>query len=340
MGLSPFLLSVNSCQNRGMKQLFLIPLLSILLAPSLSAQILHLAEMNTRQIAALDRKKTVILMPGGTMEEHGPYLPSFTDGFMNDWWAQRIAEEIVKRPGWTAVIYPTIPIGDGGANEIGFKYVFPGTYGARLKTLRAIYMDLGSELGEQGFRWIFILQNHGSPMHNFVLDQAGDYFHDTYGGQMVNLFGLEPAGSENENGVAAALKAENGIDIHAGASETSRILFIRPDLVDPGFTNARPFTVTDSEKFSDVAKGADWLGYFGSPRTATAAYGAYVMNFRGGWAGKAVLSILDGTDPKSIPRYADHAMKEEADIVNGALKYDAEVEKKQQDWIKKKGLKW
>jgi hypothetical protein len=57
-------------------------------------------------------------------------------------------------------------------------------------TLRAIFMDLGTDLGEQGFRWIFIVNSHRSPSHNRVLNQAGDYFHDVYGGHMVNLEGL------------------------------------------------------------------------------------------------------------------------------------------------------
>ena len=40
-------------------------------------QILQMIELNTRQIEALDRQKTVVLIPGGILEEHGPYLPSF-----------------------------------------------------------------------------------------------------------------------------------------------------------------------------------------------------------------------------------------------------------------------
>ena len=48
-------------------------------------------------------------------------------------------------------------------------------------------MDLATELGEQGFRWIFVVQLHGGLAHNRVLNQAGDYFHDTYGGHMINL---------------------------------------------------------------------------------------------------------------------------------------------------------
>jgi hypothetical protein len=36
------------------------------------ARVYQLAEMNTDQIRALDRERTVILIPGGIMEEHGP----------------------------------------------------------------------------------------------------------------------------------------------------------------------------------------------------------------------------------------------------------------------------
>ena len=48
-----------------------------------------------------------------------------------------------------------------------------------MATLRAIYMDLGTELGEQGFCWIVLVHNHGAPNHHKALNQASDYFHDS-----------------------------------------------------------------------------------------------------------------------------------------------------------------
>jgi hypothetical protein len=88
------------------------------------------------------------------------------------------------------LIFPIVPLGTSPANTVGRKYVFPGSYTVRPSTLRAIFMDLGIDLGEQGFRWIFIVNSHRSPSHNRILNQAGDYFHDVYGGHMVNLEGL------------------------------------------------------------------------------------------------------------------------------------------------------
>jgi hypothetical protein len=40
------------------------------------AQIYHVQEMNTEQIKALDREKTVVRLPVGILEERGPYLTS------------------------------------------------------------------------------------------------------------------------------------------------------------------------------------------------------------------------------------------------------------------------
>ena len=105
-------------------------LLLFIFAPAgaAKAQIHHVTKMNSEQIQALDRSRTVVLLPGGILEQHGPYLPSFSDGYINESVTQRLAEAIVARKGWKALIFPTIPLGVGGANEIGRKHVFPGTY--------------------------------------------------------------------------------------------------------------------------------------------------------------------------------------------------------------------
>src|SRR5579862_5742132 len=74
-----------------------------------AAQIVQIAEMNTEQIRALDHAKTVVLLPGDILEEHGPYLPSFTDGYTDDAYTHELAKAIVARPGWTVVVFPQIP---------------------------------------------------------------------------------------------------------------------------------------------------------------------------------------------------------------------------------------
>jgi hypothetical protein len=40
------------------------------LSQQLAAQVFRIAEMNTRQILGLNLQKTVVLIPGGILEEH------------------------------------------------------------------------------------------------------------------------------------------------------------------------------------------------------------------------------------------------------------------------------
>src|SRR6266496_3043230 len=65
-----------------------------------SAQIYHVQELNTTQIQNLDRLHTAVILVGGILEEHGPYLPSYTDGYVNEFIATEVAKAIAARPGW------------------------------------------------------------------------------------------------------------------------------------------------------------------------------------------------------------------------------------------------
>lgn len=87
-----------------------------------AGQVLQFADLNTRDFARLNKAKTVIIIPGGILEEHGPYLPSGTDGIFNRRFADDLATVIASRPGWTVLMLPSVPLGAGAANEVGHKY--------------------------------------------------------------------------------------------------------------------------------------------------------------------------------------------------------------------------
>jgi creatinine amidohydrolase/Fe(II)-dependent formamide hydrolase-like protein len=202
---------------------------------------------------------------------------------------ERLAEAIAERQGWAVLVFPTIPLGYGAANVIGEKYTFPGSYTVGKSTVRAVYMDLATELGEQGFRWIFINHGHGAPYNNLMLDQAGEYFRDTYGGIMVHLRGLEPTPEQLSKAkfnapfpqLTEAETMENGkLDPHAGFEETSVMLFLRPDLVSPSYKTLAPLTVNKPADQFALARADNWLGYLGSPRIGNAAYGARKQQWR------------------------------------------------------------
>jgi creatinine amidohydrolase/Fe(II)-dependent formamide hydrolase-like protein len=314
----------------------------ILLCQDAAAQIYELAEMNTRQIQALDRQRTVVVIPGGILEEHGPYLPAYTDGYAIQAYTQALAKAIVARPGWVVLLFPQIPLGNDPANTIGARRVFAGSYPVRMATLRAIYMDLANELGDQGFRWIFPVHNHGAPNHHKALNQASDYFHDVYGGTMVHLLSLKPVfeccGTKDAFLPADAL-AEEGFSVHAGADEHSQLLFLRASLVAADVRQAPSLRARNFEDHVRIAEADGWPGYFGAPRLANAALGAQEFARSSQKLNEVALQILDGLDPRTIPRYAD-----DMDPLNAAgeqlqLDYEQAMEKREADWLKSRGLR-
>jgi creatinine amidohydrolase/Fe(II)-dependent formamide hydrolase-like protein len=323
--------------------LFILFVIVIFQPFTAAGQIYHVAEMNTKQIQSLNKQKTVVILTGGVLEQHGPFMPSFSDGYMNERLSRDLADAVVARPGWSVLMFPTIPLGTGGANEIGYKNIFPGSYGVRASTLRTIFMDLATQLGDQGFRWAFVVHGHGSPLHNQALDRAGDYFRDTFGGRMVNLTGLLPKPSANLPPFPILTdkeREENGLDIHAGMSELSRILYIRPDLVDASYKTARPFSADSMESLVQIAKADSWLGYFGSPRLATASRGAQIYRRQSAQMIDTALKILDGLDERTVPRFADESLSDPGEfaISLGSIKRDEEIEKRQREWLRKKKL--
>lgn len=252
------------------------PLLALIALPTL-AQVLHIQDLNTRKIRDLDRAKTAVILPGGILEEHGPYLPAFTDGYLSQRMASDVAAAIAARPGgWKALVFPQIPLGAEPYNHLGGKASFPGSYAVRSRTLRSIFMDLTSELGEQGFRWIIVVHVHGAGLHNRALDQASDYFRDVYGGRMAHLWGMVPvigAWGKAMETLPESVKKEDGVSLHGGMDETSLMLYLKPELVAPDYRTAPAFTGATLDESMKITRKDGWPGYVGSPRLATRALG-------------------------------------------------------------------
>jgi creatinine amidohydrolase len=104
-----------------------------------------------------------------------------------------------------------------------------------------------------------VIHAHGGPNHNRALDQAGDYFRDTYGGHMVHLMGgLPPPPEGAEDPLSTNEKRENGFEVHAGALETSEILFLRPELVASGVNQAPAQAGATWEDLIRLARAPDW----------------------------------------------------------------------------------
>lgn len=278
------------------------------------AQVLRFEQLDAGTIARLDRSRTVVIIPGGILEQHGPLLPVNADGYRNERVAEALAAAVAARPGWTALVFPTVPLGAAGFETAAQRPGFPGSVAIRASTLQAVFSDLADALGTQGFRTVFVVHGHGDPNHNRALDLAGDYFNDTYDGLMVHLLGrrgcqagtigMPPAALYGEE----AQRADAGSP-HAGTLETARTWFLRPDLMDStALRRAADVTAPGPEAWAAAGRAADWPGYVGAPRFATLELGRWIMERENAACTELALRLLDGTDESTIPRYADEML--------------------------------
>ncbi len=125
-------------------------------AASARARIHKLEELTWPQIDALDRNRTMFILPVGMIEEHGPHLPVGADTLAMLFEAERASRRVSGAlPEWTILLMPPLHYGQGGANQIAARLVHPGTYAIRQSTLRSMVADLGASVAQNGFRWIF-----------------------------------------------------------------------------------------------------------------------------------------------------------------------------------------
>jgi creatinine amidohydrolase len=247
-----------------------------------TSRILELAELRFPQIDALDRERTMFILPIGMLEEHGPHLPIASDTFGVMFEADGVAKRVSRQlPQWNVVMMPPLHYGETGANEIGGVFIHPGTYGIRHTTLRSLVADIGGQVAQNGFKWIFVLTGHGSPTHGVAVNDACDFVSETFGVSMLHVSGLFRADEKIQSRAktiaakhfSAADIASFGLDVHAGVSETSVNLALRPNLVAPGYRKLPANSGQTFDELQAIATKPGWQGYLSAPAKATAAYG-------------------------------------------------------------------
>ena len=159
-------------------------------APARST-VYKLEELRAPQIDALDRERTLFILPVGMIEVHGPHLPVGTDTLGLIYEANAASRRLsTALASWNIVMMPPISYGQGGANELGGRLIHPGTYAIRQSTLRSLVADLGAQVAQNGFKWIFVLNGHGTPTHNIAINESCDFVSETFRVTMLHVTGL------------------------------------------------------------------------------------------------------------------------------------------------------
>jgi creatinine amidohydrolase len=310
-------------------------------APSRS-RIYKLEELAWPQIDALDRQRTLFILPVGMIEEHGPHLPVGADTLGVTYEAKGASRQVsLALPDWDIVMAPPIHYGQGGANLLGDKLIHPGTYAIRQSTLRSLVADLGGQIAQNGFKWIFVLNGHGAPTHNIAINEACDFVSETFHVTMLHLTGLFRADSTIQargKRIAAryfsdAQISSFGMDVHAGVDETSGMLAVRPDLVRSNYKTLPSQSGRSLEELREIATAPGWQGYLSSPASATAAYGrAFEVWWIDGFT-DLILRAVRGENMFVHPRVPDSAPPAVAPLLDKVLANEAAFGAKLDDWL-------
>ncbi|MCE3550531.1 mycofactocin biosynthesis peptidyl-dipeptidase MftE [Pseudonocardia sp. RS11V-5] len=151
-----------------------------------------------------DGPPRTLVVPVGSVEQHGPHLPLTTD--------VRVAEQVAARmeqrdPG--LVLAPAVAYGAAGEHE-----GFPGTVSIGHEALRAVLVELGRSACRWAARLVFV-NGHGGNVPTLV--------------EAVRLLRYEGRDAAWVPCVAPGARG----DAHAGRTETSLMLALDPDRVGP-----------------------------------------------------------------------------------------------------------
>ena len=277
-----------------------------------TGRVVQLAELNSASLAALDPARTALVLLNGPLEAHGPHLPVAADIYQTEYSARIMAHQLADSLcNWTIVLMPTLWYGVDGANTIPERNDIRGTISLRASTLRAIVADVGSQLADQGFRWVFVVHIHGAAHEHVAISDAADFIHETRGVGMFNIgslgfFESSPAvDSLLRARFSAADRARIGFDVHAGMWETSQVLAVRPDLVGRQLRALPDVTVRNWEELEVAGRKPAWSGYWSAPALADSTLGRRNLEFWGHrWTGFALRAVR-GEDVSKLPRYPD-----------------------------------
>jgi creatinine amidohydrolase len=222
----------------------------------------HWENLRMPEFEAWRQQHRTVILPVGSVEEHGPHLPLGTDTFHALEVARRIAE---KRP---VLVAPPLYYGLCRSTR-----EHPGTVSLSGDTLRALVAELGREFYRQGLRNLVMMSGHAGGTHMAALVEAGEILLAELPEAQVAVINLLDLLRE----VLAArpdLVQTKG-DSHAGEVETALMLAAYPHLVQGSAPAEWP---TFPKYVLAREKRRHWPGgVWGDPAPATAAQGEAIL---------------------------------------------------------------
>ncbi len=205
------------------------------------------------------RNAKCAVLPVGSFEQHGDYLPLITDTVV----ATVIAQELSNA-------YPLLrlpPVAISCSHE---HSAWPGTVSISASTLNAMIGDIYSSVANSGLTSLVVLNGHGG---NYVLGNVVQEANAQ--GKRMALF--PSAADWADARQSARLVSSAHEDMHAGEIETSILLHAHPDLVRDGY-QAADWVADDRRHLLTTGMGEyTRSGVIGRPSLGSADKGKAVL---------------------------------------------------------------
>jgi creatinine amidohydrolase len=173
------------------------------------------ADLSTTDIEALDKDQMLVLLPIGSMEQHGPHMPLSTDTIFVDGLVKGVLGDLGDVP------YIVLPA--QWCSKSNEHAPFPGTVFLRRETFAHLLMDIGASVARAGFRKLVLMNWHGGNT-DFLASLARDIRYE-YG---LMVFTIDVA---RLSAFYPPPSLTPGVFEHAGSLETSIVLALRPELL-------------------------------------------------------------------------------------------------------------
>ncbi|MCC7230957.1 MAG: creatininase family protein [Fimbriimonadaceae bacterium] len=177
---------------------------------------MKLAHLTWKDVDVLARD-IVVVIPTGSLEQHGPHLPLMTDTLL----ATAVAEAAEARLVEEVLLTPTLWLGASGHH-----LKFSGTLSAGFDVYMGAIRDIVESLLPHGFRKFFLVNGHGGnaePNGVAMRQLKARYPNSQFGHANYYTF-AEKAVSDRLVGPAKTMR-------HACEAEASMVMYLRPDLV-------------------------------------------------------------------------------------------------------------
>jgi creatinine amidohydrolase len=235
---------------------------------------------------ALARGVTAVLLPFGSIEQHGHHMPLDTDCFIARELAIRVSEH-AEAEGVTLLVAPTVNV-----TLSWYHMEYPGSMRLTTETFLRVFRDVCDSLFHHGFETVVIVNGHGGNVA--ALTVAINHYYETTGRRMPVTNWLD-LGSD----VIGELDTPT---IHAEEAETSLALAL-------GQRVEMDRATRDAFNRSDAVRDA------GLPWTALGKYDA----FHRGPSVTVPMDMLREISPSGVIGDATRASAETGERILGAV---------------------